>query len=216
LVQKLENLPIFFKPYPDEYFNSMATYNVFLTMKSFYLDFYQKGFTHILICHIDAYTFKDDLEYWCKKDISYIGAPWFIYQNNHSQMKFVGSGNGGFSLRRISDFLSVINKIKTKPKYNNIFVKLYLSIAQICNGNFIFYRYFIRPFSIGNIHEDTFWAMSAQKIDRTFKVADERQSISFAFETYPEILFQKNDNQLPFGCHSWENYNPEFWKKFIN
>ena len=216
IVQKMSGIKILFKEYPNHYFNSMASYNIFLTMEHLYKDFDSKGYSHILIAHIDSYVFKDDLEKWCKTDLSYIGAPWFTYQNDDSQMKFIGSGNGGFSLRRISDFLNVLNKIKLRPKYDYILIKIYLKIVQIFNRNFTFFRYLIRPFVIGNIHEDTFWGISAPHIDGTFKVANEQQSINFAFETYPEILFEKNNCQLPFGCHGWENYNPEFWKKFIN
>lgn len=216
IVQKLSNLNILFAEYPNQYFNSMASYNIFLTMGCLYKDFESKGYSHMLIAHVDSYVFKDDLGKWCSTKLSYIGAPWFESGHNHDEIKFIGSGNGGFSLRKISAFLNVIEKINQVQKHDHFLVGLYLRFMKIFSKNFIIFRYFIRPVLIGNIHEDTFWGMLAPNIDTEFVVANEKQSISFAFETYPEVLFEKNAQQLPFGCHSWENYNPEFWKKFIN
>jgi len=41
------------------------------------------------------------------------------------------------------------------------------------------------------------------------------EALGFAFENVPEELYKLNNDQLPFGCHAYEKYSPEFWAKFI-
>jgi hypothetical protein len=52
------------------------------------------------------------MEYWCKQNLSYIGAPWFhsvigLLTTHHWKLQ---GGNGGLSLRRIPDFLRVLDR----------------------------------------------------------------------------------------------------------
>ena len=84
-----------------------------------------------------------------------------------------------------------------------------------------------RSFKISNIdllphivernprNEDFFWCMQVGKIFSDYKVAPVSEAIKFSFETNPELLFEKNNMQLPFGCHAWKRYDPIFWEKYI-
>ena len=55
----------------------------------------------IMFYELDAWVFKDELEYWCNRDFDFIGAPWFeAYDAAEENAKFLGVGNGGFSLRK--------------------------------------------------------------------------------------------------------------------
>ena len=73
-------------------------------------------------------------------------------------------------------------------------------------------RYLVNNF---DQNEDYFWSHYAPQINLNYKVAPSCEAIKFAFEKAPEMLYKKNKNQLPFGCHAWEKYEPEFWKKHI-
>jgi hypothetical protein len=56
-------------------------------------------------------------------------------------------------------------------------------------------------------------------VGRTFNdytIAPVNEAIKFSFEANPEFLFEKNNYQLPFGCHAWQRYDPLFWEKYIN
>ena len=48
------------------------------------------------------------------------------------------------------------------------------------------------------------------------RFVDIETAIKFSFETQPEILFSKNNNTLPFGCHAWMKHNyQDFYSKYI-
>lgn len=36
------------------------------------------------------------------------------------------------------------------------------------------------------------------------KLPDEKVASTFAFEIFPSLLFRKNGDKLPFGCHAFE------------
>ena len=67
-----------------------------------------------------------------------------------------------------------------------------------------------------NINEDEFWSFIAPRYFKDFKVADFECAMYFSFETQPRRLYKTTNNKLPFGCHAWQKYDPEFWKEFIN
>jgi len=63
--------------------------------------------------------------------------------------------------------------------------------------------------------EDVFWANRAQLYYSEFKFATIDVALKFAFECVPRYCYEKNDYQLPFGCHAWHVYDREFWKPFL-
>ena len=70
----------------------------------------------MLIYQLDACVFRDELKYWCEKKYDYIGAPIFwAYNSNKFSNKVAGIGNGGFSLRKISYCLKMLNMPKKRP-----------------------------------------------------------------------------------------------------
>ena len=77
-----------------------------------------------------------------------------------------------------------------------------------------FLPYFLQDWWNGN--EDYFWSYLIANTFTDYTVAPNEESLKFSFEVKPSFLFEKNNNNLPFGCHAWEKYEPEFWKKFIN
>jgi hypothetical protein len=65
------------------------------------------------------------------------------------------------------------------------------------------------------INEDIFWGVVVPDRCGLFNVPRPEEAISFAFEAAPEYLFELNQSQLPFGCHAWERYNPQFWRNTL-
>ena len=65
-------------------------------------------------------------------------------------------------------------------------------------------------------NEDVFWTQCIPKYFPKFKVAPFEDAYAFSFEKNASMLYKKNNNQLPFGCHAWQKYEyEEFWKKHI-
>lgn len=59
--------------FDEDCFETIASYNRLLLSVEFYETF--KQYEYILIYQLDAYVFRDELEFWCNKGYDYIGAP---------------------------------------------------------------------------------------------------------------------------------------------
>jgi hypothetical protein len=119
--------------FPSHFFQNIAGYNRLMLSEEFYSRF--NSYKYILICQTDVFVFKDELDEWCKKDYDYVGAPWinkplFLFQYVLAKMGFgyaikmlFGNnlsnavGNGGFSLRKISTFLKVLQANQSARKW---------------------------------------------------------------------------------------------------
>jgi hypothetical protein len=217
------NQPVEEISFDDFYFQSIAGYNRLLLSKIFYSRF--GDYDYMLIYQLDAWVFKDELMEWCAKAFSYIGAPWFVGEDrsnaNSDFMEY--AGNGGFSLRRVPDFLKVLSmrEITKSPtmvleEYRHFswplwFIRVPVMILRMLglrnNSNYERSRF--------ALNEDHYWAYFATKVNPAFKAARAKQAIAFAFECQPARMFELNNSRLPFGCHAWMKYDFNFWKPFI-
>ncbi len=191
VILKKHNVNYTIEKFDDSFFESVKSYNRLMMSKNFYDRF--KSYEFMLIYQLDAYVFRDKLEYWCEKDFDYIGAPWFknfSSSDEKSELMEVG-GNGGFSLRKISSFIEVLD----------------------CDED---NRDIIDNFIAKGSNEDGFFAFEAKKIKENFKVAPVNNAINFSFECQPKRLYEMRNKKLPFGCHAWERYDFDFWEEFIN
>lgn len=207
--------------FEDRFFKSIESYNELLLDISFYKTFVR--YEYILIYQLDAFVFRDELSYWCEKGYDYIGAPWFKqFWRFKPTKKFLAVGNGGFSLRKISSCIRVLQyKGKFKPKdyrftpYNSIFVKLkklpFKKWKDIQFQNSVDFFVYINRKS-----EDRFWSLDTPGSNVPFHVAPIEEGIKFAFEYAPSYLFELNERRLPFGCHAWNRYELDFWKEIID
>jgi len=187
-----------FISFDDSFFKGVDAYNKLLVSVDFYKTI--SAYEFMLIYQLDAYVFKDELSEWCKKGFDYIGAP-SLHQEKYNQLP-AGSENiyaealsanrfvlnGGLSLRKIPAFLR------------------YLKIYNL------FY-----PQWIGN--EDMLFSQEATRLipmKMFLKLPTWQQALYFAFEKSPAATYEITNHQLPFACHAWERYDPEFWKSFIH
>lgn len=209
--------------FADHYFASVEGYNALLLSTVFYKAF--TGYSHLLLYQPDAYVFKDELEHWCKKGYDYIGAPWFEGWTYPVSTNIIGVGNGGFSLRTPKKYIQLLKRVAVLKK-----------LKHVCNSldtkRFSFFLLFIKLFNhyfklssnehlhyldeAGIVNEDVFWGRNMGTMFTDFKVAPAEEALQFAFEANPSFLYQKNHQQLPFGCHAWEKHEPHFWQQFIN
>ncbi len=103
---------------PNEWLKSVDTYNEMMMLKEFYYRFIR--YEYILLFQLDAFVFSDTLEYFCRMEYDYIGAPWLYgIKSLNTNRGVVYVGNGGFSLRRISAFLNVLDREKIQYKNDN-------------------------------------------------------------------------------------------------
>lgn len=217
-----------------EYFKSVEGYNKLC----FSLMFYERFNKHeyILIYQLDAWVFRDELQNWCEKGYDYIGAPIFWAHNNNSfTKKIAGIGNGGFSLRKISYCIKMLNMPRNRPYmtpyrilqlYYNYFlfddkfkpIARKLLIIPLCLlkmfGIYNNINYFMKT---KQINEDMMFGTNAKYAwGGRVSLPSEIEAMKFSFEVHPEMLFHKIDNRLPFGCHAFEKWDYDsFWSKYI-
>lgn len=202
--------------YSDGFFESIKGYNALMMSRHFYKSFAQ--YDYVLIVQTDALVFTDQLRDWCDRGYSYVGAPWFGSDATHGQSKeFLGVGNGGFSLRRVEDCIRFLSKPRRVP---NTMLDQYftgkLNAAQWLNRWIHRYvlSYNFTPL-LPRVSEDVFWGILVPQCCPNFTVPTAEDAVAFSFETQPSYLYSLNHAQLPFGCHAWEKYEPEFWRQVL-
>ena len=176
-----------FEAFDDSYFKSVMAYNDLMLSTSFYQRFI--SFEYILILQMDAWVFEDRLDYWMKKDFDYIGAPDAFYKTEPSSWhnRLLGSHlmNGGLSLRKTASM------VKALSYYDKWYRKTYEGLED----------------SFFSGHYSRFWP-----IRFILKLPDYKTALSFAFEKSPKEEYRRNQDKLPFGCHAYLKFDPDFWK----
>ncbi|WP_308620548.1 DUF5672 family protein [uncultured Desulfovibrio sp.] len=177
--------------FPDMYFSSTCAYSRLMLNPYFYKCFSE--YKYLLVYQLDSWVFRDELGYWCSQNYDYIGAPWFEgYASNISDRLIEPSGNGGFSLRKVSKFIKCTNLLQRK----------------LIEGK--------KEFDYNGLqNEDGIIINLFQKVDVEFNIAPTKIAMQFSFEVNPELLF-RICKKLPFGCHAFLKYGYEFWRSHIN
>lgn len=203
-----------FISFNNHFFADLSGYNALCINKSFYKPFLE--YSYILLYQLDAFAFRDDLDYWCSLGYDYVGAPWCEgWGQPKLPLNFIGAGNGGFSLRKVSSFYQISGN-KLFMHWYQLKRRIYLGYHQkpYLTRLPILWR-LMKSFAHLSDQEDHFWAEEVPRNFKWFKVAPPEVALKFSFEAAPEELFKMNHHQLPFGCHAWEKYGTDFWKQFI-
>lgn len=208
------NYAIFY--FDESCFRNIAAYNKLLMSAKFYRKFHE--YKYILISQLDSYIFRDELAMWCQQGYDYIGAPWVLANKNG--YKFDGVGNGGLSLRKVSSHLKALQSfsyiISPKALAREYFcikrpLKKYFKLGAKLLLEMTFWNNTYEHFNDYRGNEDVFWGKVVAKNFSWFHVAPAQEALQFSMELEPGYLYKLNNDQLPFGCHAWQRYDPEFW-----
>lgn len=194
---------------PDEHFCGIEAYNKMMLSSWFYALFAE--YEYMLIYQIDAYVFNDQLDYWTMLDYDYIGAPWMLndkpyerligqrvmrllqrrpIRNNdvHSAHLFQRVGNGGFSLRRVSKMIEIMERNQD----------------------------FISSVHGKHSHQEDVMISILLKEREHLKIPSWRLALYFSFEKSPAWCLELTHGVFPFGCYDTNNrYWDSFWKYYI-
>lgn len=206
-----------------KWFSSIANYSRLLLSPNFYNLF--RRYEYLFLFQLDAWVFSDQLLDWCTKGYDYIGAPWFdeVHEVPDLKKAFWGSGNGGFSLRKIVSMLKVLHTFRYVYTFSEIY-SLLKTTRKL--SNFRKFFHFLKSVTFqNNFHayfnnfshnEDAFWGFYAPRSFSWYRVPKMNDALLFAFEKRCEESYAYLNNQLPFGCHKWWHPDEiEFWKQFI-
>ena len=221
---KANNININTEKFRNSYFKNISGYNKLLLSKEFYKRFLFSKF--LLIYQLDAWVFSDQLDFWIKQNYDFVGAPLFERFNEKNNINFIKGCNGGLSLRSVQSSMQLIRKVKVLQAlyfltyiFGIFRVHLFNQIIKIFK---LSEKYHIK--SSEKLHaamvarkrnEDYVWTKFLEEAFIGYKVPDSLTSLKFSFEVNSKYLYSLNNNQLPFGCHAWEKYEPEFWENFI-
>ena len=187
--------------------NGIAGYNRMMLSADFYDLFADTEY--ILVCHTDAWIFRDELSEWCARGYDCVAAPWVrrpvydlplvrqwmalrLRQSLRSgrptrQILYGRVGNGGLSLRRVAAFRTACARYHERIE-----------------------RFAADPHHLFN--EDVFWAT----VPAEFRYPSWREALAFAVDTHPAYCLRLAGGRLPFGCHSWSKPRMRrFWKRII-
>ena len=198
-------------------FTSITAYNRLMLSTRFYRAF--EKYRHILIVQLDALLLSNKLDAWCRRDWSYVGAPFFIGIDQPRQpLQLLGGGNGGFSLRKVSDCLMVLRRWHWLYPALRRYERRSLPGEQLrAEGRALLRAHWWLSGKGSNtsIFEDLFWSFLAPQLVPSFQVAPANVAMHFAWETAPEHLSNLCGGELPLGCHAWQRHDPTFWNRVL-
>ena len=186
----------------DGHFENVLAYNRLRKNVALYKKF--AGFSHILFYELDAFVFRDELEFWCQQKVDYIGAPWVYRTNQEGCLLSKGVGNSGFSLVHIDHTVRALEKLKLSSGRTTAAQRASLMKLDVDH-----------PLVQTEMNVDIFFSFLAES-DPDFKKADFEQGLAFSFELCPADLFEYRQKELPFGCHAWSRYDRDFWIPMMN
>ena len=197
--------------FENSYFENIEGYNKLMLSAEFYETFL--AYDYILIYQLDAFVFKDELDYRCQQGFDYIGAPWlrdiehpdfakaiksklkyYLHTRYDTHIKGEPSkyqyenkvGNGGFSLRNVRKFYNLCIKHKAM-------IDMYLEKGT------------------HHYNEDRFWSIEVNRKNKVLNIPDYKTGAKFSIEHAPPRALKLNNGQLPFGCHAWDR-TLDFWR----
>jgi len=188
--------------FADNNFGNFKSYNRFCMNSKFYKTFSE--YKYMMLYQLDAFVFRDELEFWIEKNYDYIGAPWYNDRKGakipEDKLTLFGVGNGGFSLRKIG---TLYRLFRNPVLYFLCHIKLKIKIKE--------YIHALGLMLFGKNEDIVIHRFGKAGM---LEIPSEQEALNFAFDTHPALSFRLNGEKLPFGCHAWEK-NKNFWKNHI-
>lgn len=216
--------------FPAHFFRSIGDYSRLLLSEEFYERF--STFEWMLICQLDVWVFRDELEYWCGSDVDFLGAPVPARHDPGEKIEseLYVAGNGGFSLRRISAFLEILKAGDKKMYSNKILLSFFLN--HLKSGHFFKALIpLVRMAGFKNRRQDCLKILKKQGVDedmvfRTLSFseippfltfASTETAAKFAFDGGSVWRYYNKTHHIPFALHAWHLYEgPEFMEYLRN
>jgi hypothetical protein len=212
----------------DGHMGSLENYNKMATSRSFYEDV--SDFEYILIVHLDAWIFRDELSFWIDKNYDYVGAPLFLNRGRKSLSVFhrmlPTGGNGGLCLRKVKKHLQILLPRETDINWDLAFkwfiFLIFKSFLAYVSWNRV--SWFV-ALSLGKstshrspLNEDIFFSVICAINDQRFRVAPPLEALAFALEVNAEEILEFNlQLGTPFGIHGIGKYTPmEYVRRISN
>lgn len=207
------------------FFGSLKAHNRFCLSDELYDRF--ADYEYLFMYHLDALVLDHDLQKWLEMDYDFIGPPW-IKGPDLPWLKEEGVGNGGFSIRKVKTFRKLLHS--NVPM--ETFMEKTKKILHSHNAKEFFKNilnlgtWFIPSMNSVKRHIKIYLEKKDENDDRFlykfrdryypgFRVPSVETALAFGFEANPRLCYERNNHELPFGCHAWEAYDKEFWQEIV-
>ncbi len=194
------------------FLGSIENYNTMALSAEFYTLF--KQYEYVLICHLDSWVFRDEINQWMKSGYDYVGAPLFLPDqedcHNIWQLASPVGGNGGFCLRRTAKMLQLCSNFKKNPNYLLALQGAFFLLLNKRYDLFRIYLYICKSIWVDadafqkkhNVYEDVMISVLYALLDKSLNVAPPKIAAKFALEVnLDEIRDTQLDLILPCGLH---------------
>lgn len=208
------------KAFSRKYFGNLQAHSWLLLSPAFYDAFLD--YEYILIYHLDALVFSDQLIAWCDEGYDFVGSPLLV--DNNPEKGFWGVGNGGFSLRKVRSFARATRSTHRATDADAHWQRHYATLPALQRLSRLPLKY-LKRFRFFNGYkwetanfadcEDCFWAQRGTHYDPQFRIAPVSVALRFGFDREPRFCFEQAGRILPFGCHGWSQFDGEFWEPFL-
>lgn len=177
--------------FAPEYFTGIGGYNRLMLSADFYGRFAR--FDYVLVYQLDAFVFDDRLADWCARGYDYVGAPWVgkTWPQEMAPLK-----------RR---FLRAVTTPRRRVGNGGFSLRKVSSFLRALDR----LRPLVRRW---RSNEDLFWSVVARRM-ASFRIPLAAEALSFSFELEPRSCYERLGRRLPFGCHAWPRYDPDFWRE---
>lgn len=197
---------------PD-WFRSRDSYNRLMLSPAFYQRF--TDFEHILVYQLDCALFRGDLLDWCARGHSYLGAPWLDRRRLSGRRYPKAVGNGGLSLRRVGDCLTVLASRDCAPLPRSRAGWRHFCGPKHARNLLRFRRALAAGQPVADCFgrpEDEFWGYYAPLLWPGFRLPDPVEAVDFAIESGGAEMVALNGGRLPFGVHAWALHDAAYWR----
>jgi hypothetical protein len=210
------------------HFGSAKNHNRMLYRTDFWEHF--ADYEYVLMYHLDALVFSDQLQEWCDRGLDYIGSP-FLQCADAPWVREERVGNGGFALYRVPSVLKVLWK-RYADDPSRWYQDHYWRQIE-------FQRKLLRPVraavpgwlkgkataplrsqlqkmdrtEVNERGNDLFWSDHAKRYLPEFRVASLEDGLAFSFEMEPRRCLERTGGRMPFGCHAFGRYDRAFWEE---
>ena len=219
--------------FQSHFFCSVQNYNRLMTTSLFYASF--REWDYILLAQLDSWVFSPDIETWMAQRYSFVGAPWRLLLELPLGPEWATEavGNGGFSLRRVADFLSVLDSVRFRMWPVLTLQELFLAhrpfvpvssgvrlanVAKSLNRlrlvvlRALGWRNSLLFYVQSGMNEDIVFGLLVGRVFRFWAVPRPEIAAHFALDADPAYFYHHYlRGELPLGCHAWEKSYSQFW-----
>ena len=198
--------------FEPDYFRSIQGYNRLLLSAGFYERFLGSAF--MLVCQLDVFVFRDDLDRWVAAGYDYVGAPW------------VASGRASMLLHRLAMALGKLRasdagkiypyELRNRVGNGGFSLRKVETHHRLCHELEPVIDHYLANAGSHHFHEDVFWSVEPGRRGHPHRTPGVEEALTFSWDINPDRLFRLAGGRLPMAAHGWyKGSHLKFWAPWV-